>query len=45
MKVDKGDQLGHYEIVAALGKGGMGEVYLFAPSKLPPGWRRLSSAR
>jgi eukaryotic-like serine/threonine-protein kinase len=28
MKVDAGARLGHYEIVAALGKGGMGEVYL-----------------
>jgi eukaryotic-like serine/threonine-protein kinase len=34
MKVDKGAQLGHYEIVAALGKGGMGEVYLAQDTRL-----------
>jgi serine/threonine protein kinase len=32
--VDKGAQLGHYEIVAALGKGGMGEVYLAQDTRL-----------
>jgi eukaryotic-like serine/threonine-protein kinase len=34
MKVDKGALLGHYEIVAALGKGGMGEVYLAQDTRL-----------
>jgi serine/threonine-protein kinase len=34
MKVDKGAQLGHYEIVAALGKGAMGEVYLAQDTRL-----------
>ena len=34
MKVDKGAQLGHYEIVTALGKGGMGEVYLAQDTRL-----------
>src|SRR5215203_5704815 len=34
MKVVKGAQLGHYEIVAALGKGGMGEVYLARDTRL-----------
>ena len=32
--MDKGAQLGHYEIVAALGKGGMGEVYLAQDTRL-----------
>jgi len=32
--LDKGAQLGHYEIVAALGKGGMGEVYLAQDTRL-----------
>jgi serine/threonine-protein kinase len=34
MKVDKGAKLGHYEIVAALGKGAMGEVYLAQDTRL-----------
>jgi serine/threonine protein kinase len=34
MKVDKGAQLGHSEIVAALGKGAMGEVYLAQDTRL-----------
>ena len=34
MAVDKGSRLGHYEIVAALGKGGMGEVYLAQDTRL-----------
>ena len=34
MTVDKGTRLGHYEIVAALGKGGMGEVYLAQDTRL-----------
>lgn len=28
MRMDKGAQLGRYEVVAPLGKGAMGEVYL-----------------
>ena len=34
MKVDTGARLGHYEIVGALGKGGMGEVYLAQDTRL-----------
>jgi serine/threonine protein kinase len=32
--VNKGTRLGHYEIVAALGKGAMGEVYLAQDTRL-----------
>ncbi len=34
MKVETGARLGHYEIVGALGKGGMGEVYLARDTRL-----------
>jgi len=34
MKVDTGARLGHYKIVGALGKGGMGEVYLAQDTRL-----------
>jgi serine/threonine protein kinase len=33
-KFSKGETLGHYEIIALLGKGGMGDVYLAQDSKL-----------
>src|SRR5262245_4208993 len=34
MQVDKGVRLGHYEIIVALGKGGMGEVYAAKDTRL-----------
>ena len=34
MAVDKGARLGHYEVVSALGRGGMGEVYLARDTRL-----------
>ncbi len=34
MKIEPGDLIGHYEIVGAIGSGGMGEVYLANDTKL-----------
>lgn len=34
MELEKGTIIGHYKIVSAIGKGGMGEVYLAEDTKL-----------
>jgi hypothetical protein len=48
MGVDTGDRLGRYEVIAALGAGGMGEVYpseaTWLERKVPPRGSRLPEA-
>ena len=39
MSLDIGDRLGHYDVTALIGEGGMGQVYQATDTKLNRRWR------